>query len=74
MFFIFGVSPKTVKAEQGHFNCPVCRQASQFEILQKRNYLSLFFIKVLPVSKAKDPYLICQSCGTVMPPSVLQYQ
>lgn len=74
MLFIFGVSPKTVQSEEGQFICPVCRQHARYKIQQQRNYFSLFFIKVFPVSKAKNPYLSCQSCGTVMPPDVLKQQ
>lgn len=73
MLFIFGVSPKTVKAEQGQFICPVCRQNTRYQIQQQRSYFSLFFIKLFPVSKAKNPHLICHSCGTVMPPDVLHH-
>ena len=71
MFFIFGISPKTLKTQQGNFTCPVCRQHTQYQINQQRNYFSLFFIKLFPVSKAKAPYVTCQRCSTVMPPSVL---
>ena len=71
MLFIFGVSPKTIQSQEGNFICPVCQRSTTYQIKQQRSYFSLFFIKLFPVSKAKDPHLICQSCGTVMPPDVL---
>lgn len=73
MFFIAGISPKTVVQDQGPFHCPVCRRDSQYQILQQRSYFSLFFIKLFPVSKAKGAQLICSNCQTVMPPSVLNH-
>lgn len=71
MFFIAGISPKTTIKDQGPFHCPVCRRYSQYKIFEQRSYFSLFFIKLFPVSKAKSAQLVCQSCQTVMPTSVL---
>ncbi len=72
MFFIFGVGPKTVKTAQGQFKCPVCRSYSGYEIKQQRNYFSLFFIPLIPLSKPKSRQVQCLHCGTFMPTLVLQ--
>lgn len=72
MFFIFGIGPKTIKTNKGQFLCPVCKSDSAYEIKQQRNYFSLFFIPLIPLSKAKQGQVVCLNCGTHMPTSVLQ--
>lgn len=72
MFFIFGIGPKTIKTNKGQFLCPVCKSDSAYEIKQQRNYFSLFFIPLIPLSKAKQGQVVCLDCGTHMPTSVLQ--
>lgn len=53
MFFIFGVGPKTKVVEKSQFSCPVCRTRSSYELRQQRQYFSLFFIPLFPMSKQK---------------------
>lgn len=72
MFFIFGIEPKTIKTNKGQFLCPVCKSDSAYEVKQQRNYFSLFFIPLIPLSKAKQGQVVCLNCGTHMPTSVLQ--
>lgn len=72
MFFIFGIGPKTIKTNKGQFLCPVCKSNSAYEVKQQRNYFSLFFIPLIPLSKAKQGQVVCLNCGTHMPTSVLQ--
>lgn len=72
MFFIFGIGPKTIKTNKGQFLCPVCKSNSAYEVKQQRNYFSLFFIPLIPLSKAKQGQVVCLDCGTHMPTSVLQ--
>ena len=55
MFFIFGVGPKTKVVEKSQFSCPVCRTRSSYELRQQRQYFSLFFIPLFPMSKRKHP-------------------
>ena len=74
MFFIFGVGPKTKTIEKSQFLCPVCRTRSGYELKQQRNYFSLFFIPLIPLSKAKQGQVVCLNCGTHMPMMVLQNQ
>ena len=73
MFFIFGVGPKTKVIEKSQFSCPVCRSRTQYELKQQRNYFSLFFIPLIPLSKAKASLVKCLHCGTEMPASVLHH-
>ena len=73
MFFIFGIGPKTIQTETGQFHCPICKINTQYAIQQQRQYFSLFFIRLIPLSKPRYGRVECQSCGTKMPMSVLQH-
>lgn len=73
MFFIFGVGPKTKVVESNQFTCPVCRTHSRYELRQRRQYFSLFFIPLFPVSKQQNATVKCLHCGTEMPSMVLNH-
>lgn len=73
MFFIFGFGSKTKVIEQNQFLCPVCRTHSNYELKQQRNYFSLFFIPLIPLSKPKDSFVQCLNCDTQMPSTVLDH-
>ena len=73
MFFIFGIGPKTKVIEKNQFACPVCRCYASYELKQQRNYFSLFFIPLIPLSKPKTAFVKCLNCGTQMPSNVLQH-
>ena len=73
MLFIFGIGPKTKVIKSAEFVCPVCRAHSRYELKQQRNYFSLFFIPLIPLSKTQGQFVICQNCGTKMPDHVLQH-
>jgi uncharacterized Zn finger protein (UPF0148 family) len=72
MFFIFGIGPRTIKTDKGQFICPVCKTNSTYQIKQQRQYFSLFFIPLIPLSKPKSGKVSCLNCGTQMPTMVLQ--
>lgn len=74
MFFIFGIGPRNIKTEKGQFNCPVCKTYSAYAIKQQRQYFSLFFIPLIPLSKPKSGQVKCLNCGTSMPMMVLENQ
>ena len=73
MFFIFGIGPKTKVVEKSQFVCPVCRSRSAYELKQQRNYFYLFFIPLIPLSKAKGEFVRCLNCGTEMSSIVLKH-
>ena len=73
MFFIFGIGPKTKIVEKSQFICPVCRTQSAYELRQQRHYFSLFFIPLIPLSKAKGEFVKCLDCRTEMPSTVLNH-
>mgnify|MGYP003582073533 FL=1 len=73
MFFIFGIGPKTKIVEKSQFLCPVCRTQSTYELRQQHHYFSLFFIPLIPLSKAKGEFVKCLYCGTEMPSTVLNH-
>lgn len=67
MFFIFGVGPRSKVIETQPFVCPVCQTQTQYQIKQHRNYFSLFFIPLIPLSKPKRGYKECLNCHSKMP-------
>lgn len=73
MFFIFGIGPKTKVVEKSQFVRPVCRSRRAYELKQQRNYFSLFFIPLIPLSKAKGEFVKCLNCGTEMSSIVLKH-
>ena len=73
MFFIFGIGPKTKIVEKSQFLCPVCRTQSTYELRQQHHYFSLFFIPLIPLSKAKGEFVKCLHCGSEMPSTVLNH-
>lgn len=72
MLFIFGVSPKTTTLEQQQFVCPVCRTRCMYELKAARQYVSVFFIKLFPVSKGHR-FVQCGHCGIQLPEHVLSH-
>ena len=73
MFFIFFFGPKTKVLEKNQFVCPVCRTRTSYKLKQQRNYFSLFFIPLIPLSKAKGSFVKCLNCKTEMPSTVLHH-
>lgn len=63
---LFGIRPVTRDDGPGPQNeqCPVCKRVSQFRCKRSRNWFTLFFIPVFPVSGA-ERVLQCQSCGAM---------
>jgi hypothetical protein len=61
--FIAGIQPKTVNVD-GHSR--MCASCGLYQARLKRidHYLSLFFIPLLRVKKG-DPFIRCESCGSV---------
>lgn len=71
MIFLFGhkVLGKIVK--EGIFNCPHCTKQQSFELKKRWNFLTLFFVPLIPLEKLPDR-LICKKCRKVFyPESVL---
>jgi hypothetical protein len=60
-FFIGGVQHKTIELDNKPRMCPSC---GLYKAKLKRvdNYISAFFIPVIPVKKG-EPFLLCESCG-----------
>ena len=71
MIFIGGLTERKKVLEEGLFQCPICEQQRQYQHLQYRNYISLFFIPIIPLNKTNEN-IICKYCNTHMPISVLK--
>jgi ssDNA-binding Zn-finger/Zn-ribbon topoisomerase 1 len=68
MFLIFGISPLKKAGKQiTRHHCPRCNDIRNFQENQIRNYLSFFFIPIIPISKSHSLF-ICPTCGyTTLP-------
>ncbi len=63
MFFIFGLSPVKKPGRQVvRRHCPHCNDLRNFQESLVRQYISFFFIPIIPVTSATSFY-ICPSCG-----------
>ncbi|MBF0596366.1 zinc-ribbon domain-containing protein [Faecalibacter rhinopitheci] len=70
MIFIGGVTEKAKTIEEGMFHCPICKQQRQYIHREYRNYISLFFIPLIPINRTGEN-VTCKYCNTPMPISVL---
>jgi hypothetical protein len=71
MFLIFGISPikKPGNGTLRH-HCPRCNDIRNFQENCIRNYLSLFFIPIIPISRTSSFY-ICPTCGYAAMPEFI---
>nr|WP_321359637.1 TerB family tellurite resistance protein [uncultured Hyphomonas sp.] len=58
---IFGTKATRKLLDQGTFECPQCRQSSDFEKRRARSWFHLYFIPVIPL-KTFPPYVECKAC------------
>ncbi len=63
MFLLIGINPvKKVKETILRRHCPHCNDLRNFQEVQYRQFLSLFFIPILPLSKPGTVFT-CVTCG-----------
>lgn len=63
MFLLIGINPvKKAKEAVLRRHCPHCNDLRNFQEVQYRQFLSIFFIPVLPLSKP-DTVFTCVTCG-----------
>lgn len=68
MFLIFGISPLKKAGKQIiRHHCPRCNDIRNFQENQIRNYISFFFIPMIPITKSRSLFT-CPTCGyTTLP-------
>ncbi|MBA3036966.1 MAG: zinc ribbon domain-containing protein [Desulfobacterium sp.] len=64
MFFIAGISPKTIAIDEHKKLCPVCGLARAY-YRRIDHYFTLFFIPLFRVKKGED-FLMCEKCEQEM--------
>ncbi len=63
MFLLIGINPvKKVKESILRRHCPHCNDIRNFQEVQYRQFLSLFFIPIFPLSKPGTVFT-CVTCG-----------
>ncbi len=67
--FIGGMQPKRVKLDDQARLCPACG-ARAARLVRHDNYLSLFFIPLVPLKRGQE-VLECERCGSLSDPHVL---
>lgn len=70
MFVVFGVQTVKTRVKQGldiRQHCAGCRFLSRMQEYRFREFFTLFFIPVFPVSKGRD-MLVCERCGAGFSP------
>lgn len=56
----------------GQFFCPVCREDAEYKHKQRRNFLTLYFIPVLPLNLVRE-FVKCQRCETEFGPEATEF-
>lgn len=60
MFFIAGISPKTIVIDENKKLCPICGLARAY-YRRIDHYFTLFFIPLFRVKKGEE-FLMCEKC------------
>jgi hypothetical protein len=67
---IFGMHPRESVVDKGKFLCPHCGVERQYVLKNSRPYISLYFIPLIPLGKARE-IVQCQTCLRSFTPDVL---
>lgn len=70
---IFGTKAKYKTIKQGEFFCPHCQQERPYDHKQGKNYFSLYFVPIFPISDGNE-FIECQRCGRSYGLEVLDYK
>lgn len=62
MIFIAGSKYRYKTIGDGQFTCPRCGEATTYERQEGRQYLTLYFVPLVPVSKPHE-IIRCTNCG-----------
>ncbi|MCB1182580.1 zinc-ribbon domain-containing protein [bacterium] len=62
MFFIFGFGPRTKDlGPDGERDCPHCHNRRTWRRWEQRNWITLFFVPVIPLGAKR--MTLCPICG-----------
>lgn len=67
---IFGTKATRKLLDKGTFDCPNCRNNTNFEKRRAKQWFHLYFIPVIPL-KTYPPYVECKPCGATFIEDVL---
>lgn len=70
MFIIFGSAPRFKTTGKGSFTCPNCGETRNYERKEVRQYLTLYFIPLIPVGSPRE-IIECMTCGRQFSAAVL---
>jgi tellurite resistance protein len=72
MFIVFGFRTRPSKVSEGDFFCPKCGADRHYILQRFRQWFTLFFLPIFPMSGSKGEQVKCQTCNTAYRPEVLQ--
>jgi uncharacterized tellurite resistance protein B-like protein len=72
MFIVFGFRTRPSKVSEGDFFCPKCGVDRRYVLQRFRQWFTLFFLPIFPMSGSKGEQVKCQTCNTGFRPEVLQ--
>ena len=68
---IFGISSKQKSKPAGQFQCPVCQTQRTYAELRQSRRFTLFFIPVLPLGSSSLGRVVCTTCHSEFPETVV---
>lgn len=71
MFIIFGWRVVAFTLSRGVFHCPACGGDREYRRRQGRNFFTLFFLPVIPLTKSGGEFVECDTCHGRWNPGVL---
>lgn len=67
---LIGTTHLSRTVDQGQFQCPTCEVVEGYRLRERRPWLTLYFIPILPLASA-EPTVVCDTCNTHWDPAVL---
>ena len=68
---IIGSTQLTFTTDTGDFQCPNCDESTSYRRRKKREFLTVYFIPLIPLQTVGD-YVECDACGAQLEPEVLE--
>jgi hypothetical protein len=71
---LFGTKDRRSVEAMGQFICPKCGVEGDYEVINLREWFTLFFIPILPISndEGRDYFVECRTCNSTYDPEVLE--
>ena len=70
----FGTRDRRRVVARGQFDCPKCEAERDYEVISLREWVTLFFIPILPTgnNEEREDFVECKTCKSVYDTDVLE--